>query len=327
MKPSEALFNRDLYELEYEYLQEFFSTSKDENLYLEFKSYDARGAYKEKEDTIKKAVCGMLNSEGGIIIWGAPIETRDENKNTVAIGELTPFASALDRDKLINILSSSIIPLPVGIRVQALQNENQDSVFVIEVEKSPEKPHQFDNRYYIRLDGQTRIAPHYLISALMKGINFPVLTGHLRLKQISNDGRNNILLYFRNVLFNTSAFNNDINVQKRIVTSKGQLLINGEYHDLMYFNTMPLLSHGAPTSLDFILQIPAAHAQGELTIVFQFGGEKSPSKMSTYKYRFERFMFGNVADESIYLVKKKENSLPKSDHMDSMRNVEDVLNS
>lgn len=324
MKPSLALFNQDLYDLDFGYLQEFFATQKDETLYLEFKSFSQQGAYGPKEDTIKKTVCAMLNSEGGIVIWGAPTETKDVNGNTAAVGPLTPFNSPLDRDRLINILSSSIIPMPVGIRVQRLQNENHESVFVIEVEKSPEKPHQFDNRYYIRLDGQTRIAPHYLISALMKGINFPVLSGHLRLKQIEIDG-NTILLHFRNVLFNTSAFNNDINVQTRIVASRGRLIINRNYSNSMYTKTLPLLSHGAPTTSDFILEIPAGNAQGELTMIFQFGGEKSPSKMSKYKYNFERFRAGTIADEGIYLEEKNENTMPEEDLGSAMRNIEDIL--
>ena len=53
MKPSQILFSRDLYELDYDFLADFFSTSKEESLTLEFKSYDTRGNYKEKEEAIK----------------------------------------------------------------------------------------------------------------------------------------------------------------------------------------------------------------------------------------------------------------------------------
>lgn len=123
----------------------------------------------------------MLNSEGGVIIWGAPVEVKDENGNTTAIGNLTPFDSNLDRDRLVNILTSSITPMPIGIKVQALQDGNNHSVFIIEVQKSIERPHQFDNRYYVRLDGQTRIAPHYLISALRsraRDVRVSIVTKH-----------------------------------------------------------------------------------------------------------------------------------------------------
>lgn len=325
MKPSQILFSRDLYELDYDFLVDFFSTSKEESLTLEFKSYDTRGNYKEKEEAIKRAVCGMLNSEGGIIIWGAPQESKDEKNNTSAIGNLTPFESPLDRDRFINILSSSIIPLPVGIRVEVLKNENQQSVFVIEVEKAIEKPYQFDNRYYIRLDGQTRIAPHYLVSALMKGINFPILSGHLRLKNITHDGLN-VILSFRNVLFNTSAYNNEINLQLRFVVSIGNLLINGKYRGDRYVHNMSLLSYGTPHCTDFELGLPAAQFIGEISILFQFGGEKSPSKMSTYTYRFNNLRTGLVHNENLYLVEKKENILPQLTN-DFTQNIEEILNS
>lgn len=325
MKPSQALFGKDLYELDYAFMQEFFSVSKEENMYLEFKSYDTRGSYKDKEEAVKKAVCGMLNSEGGIIIWGAPVEIKDQHGNTSAEGKLTPFESALDRDRLINILSSSIVPMPAGLRVQAVKNDNQQSVFIIEVEKSIEKPYQFDNRYYIRLDGQTRIAPHYLVSALMKGINFPILSGHLRLKVIEHDGMN-IILHFRNVLFNTSAYNNEINLQLRFVASVGNLLINNRYRHDRYVHNMDLLSHGTPHCTDFALVVPAAQATHEISILFQFGGQKSPSKISTYKYQFHNLNIGPVNDENLYLIEKKENTLPETIN-DLDQTIENILNS
>jgi hypothetical protein len=115
MNFSTSLFNKSLYDLEYTDVKGFFSTSREETMNLEFKSYVAQGDYSKKEDAVKKAVCGLLNSEGGIIIWGAPIEIKDAQGNSSAVGALTPFVSNLDRDRFINILTSSITPFPVGI--------------------------------------------------------------------------------------------------------------------------------------------------------------------------------------------------------------------
>lgn len=325
MKHSEVLFNRDLYELTYNNLEDFFQTQKDESLNLEFKSYVAQGNYKLKEEAIKKAICGLLNSEGGIVIWGAPIEVIDAHGKKSAVGTLTAFESNLDRDRLINIFSSSISPMPIGIRVQALQNPEGLSIFIIEVEKSIEKPHQFDNRYYIRLDGQTRIAPHYLISAMMKGTTFPVLRGHLRLQAIRNH-LNNIVLDFRKVLFNTSPYINDININFRIIASSGMLIIDGKETGSEHHQTFPLLTHGAPTTSDFRLLLPKANINCEINIAFQFGGEKSPSKMSKYKYQFSQFTIGKVLDENIYLIEKNENNLPAVDHLTINESIENILN-
>lgn len=327
MSYSKILFNKEIYNLEISDIETYFSIKQEENLNLEFKSYVPNGDYSKKEEAIKKAVCGLLNSEGGIVIWGAPIETKDANGNTSAIGALTPFSSPLDKDRLINILSSSIIPLPLGIKVQALKNNSNESIFIIEVEKSIERPHQYDNRYYIRLDGQTRVAPHYLISALMKSTDFPIIRGHLRLKRISIDG-NSILLHFRKLLFNTSVYNNEKNIYMRLVAYPGEIFVNGVNETGMYRQNYPILSNGAPLMSNFILKIPSGQIYQDISIVFQFGGEKSPSKSSTYKFNLNgNIVIGNVQDESFYITEKNENKLPSDiTNNSSDVNIELLLN-
>lgn len=310
MNHSTAIFNQNLYQLTFHDIEHFFVDNKQESLHLEFKSYPTAGDHVSKENAVKKSVCALLNSEGGIIIWGAPVEIRDQQGNTSAIGQLTPFQTDLDKDRLINKLSSIISPMPIGIRVQQLQNAAQHSIFIIEVEKSLDRPHQFDNKYYIRLDGQTRIAPHYLIKALMTSIDYPNLKGQIRLKNIDSDGHN-INLTFRKLLFNTSTFNNELNVRYRIAISVGTIYIGGVIKGVMYDETFPILSHGSPLMSDFVVSVPANQINNEITIVLHFTGEKSPSKTSVYKYRFQgNLNFEDVNDENIYLTEKKENKLP-----------------
>lgn len=314
MKYSQIQFGKDLYDLDYNDIVQFFNVEKEENLNLEFKSYPAQGSAQEKENSIMKAICGMLNSEGGVVIWGAPTEQRDAQGNTTAQGALTPFNTNLDRDRLINKISSFIIPLPIGIRVQQLNDANGDSVFVIEVDKSNQKPHQFKNNYYIRLDGQTKIAPHYLIEAMMKSIEFPVIRGHIRLKNIDIVG-GNVVLSFVKVLFNTSEFNNDINFFYRIVALPGIIRIGQNNYPGDYTNeSLKIMSHGRPSRSTFQLIIPSAElvARGqEVDVVLNFGGEKSPSKVSRYKYLLNNIVTGNVPNNELpYLVEKHENELP-----------------
>lgn len=327
MKYSNIIFNKELYDLQFSDLEQFFETNKEENLNLEFKSFVAKGEYSKKEDAVKKAVCGLLNSEGGIIIWGAPTEAKDEQGNTTAIGALTPFQSQLDKDRLINIFSSVITPMPIGIRVQVLKNEINESVFIIEVEKSIERPHQYDNRYHIRLDGQTRIAPHYLISALMKSVDFPVLRGHIRMKKIENDG-NVFLIHFKKLLFNTSVYNNEKNINMRLIAMPGGIIVNDENQGASYSQTYPILSNGAPLLSNFILKVPANLIQNDIEIIFQFGGEKSPSKMSNYKYNISRNLIGgNIQNEEIYLIEKTENTMPSEVSDNSIdENINILLN-
>ncbi|KIC02500.1 hypothetical protein OA88_08705 [Flavobacterium sp. JRM] len=316
MKYSSVIFGKDLYNLTYLDLENFFLTQKEENLNLEFKSYAPQGIHRDKENVIKKSVCSLLNSEGGIVIWGAPIETRHPNGNTTAIGGLTPFNAGLDRDRLINILSSSIIPMPIGIRVQFLNDGNDNFIVVIEVEKSIERPHQHDNRYYIRLDGQTRVAPHYLIKALIQSKDFPVLRGHVRLKNIQII-RDDVFLTFRKLLFNSSQFNNEKNAFMKIVTLPGEIYINRQAQGDSHSADLPILSHGRPSMSNFVIKLNVRDLPVNLKIVFQFGGEKSPSKISNYKYNINaNLISGDILNDNIYLVEKDENSLPAIDGND-----------
>lgn len=315
MKYSQILFGKDLNDLEYDDLVQFFIDEKDETLNLEFKSYHpTQGNHSDKENSVFKAICSLLNSEGGIVIWGAPVETRDAQVNTSAIGALTPFTTVLDRDRFINKVTGLITPLPIGIRVQKLNDANSNSIFVIEVEKSDFKPHQFKDRYYIRLDGQTKVAPHYLISAMMKSIDFPIVKGHLRLKNIENLDGNRISLRFRKVVFNTSQFNNDLNVFIRVIAAPGIIIVNNEQFAGTYDSPgMKILSNGRPSMSEFNLIVTSQQliqANNQIRIMLNFGGEKSPSKISSYQYSLANLAFGDVADENVFLTEKKENSLP-----------------
>ncbi|GAA4449137.1 ATP-binding protein [Rurimicrobium arvi] len=311
MKYSVAIFGKDLYNLTYEDLERFFSSEKEETLNLEFKSFNNQGSYKDKEKVIFKSVCALLNSEGGIIIWGAPSETKDANGNAKATGALTPFDEGLDRDKLINKISSNIIPMPIGIRVMPLKNgDSNNAVIVIEVDKSIDRPHQFDNRYFLRLDGQTRIAPHYLIKALIQGKDFPVLRGHIKLRRITTSA-NSVVLTFTKLLFNTSQFNNEINAFISIIAYPGDIVVNRTNYNNRNDDTVPILTHGRPLLSHFDVIVSSKDLNKPLTIGLQFGGEKSPSKISSYVYNLNTHLaIGDVVNEEIYLTKKSENELP-----------------
>ncbi|MBR9845937.1 MAG: ATP-binding protein [Algicola sp.] len=319
MQYSQIQFGKDLYDLDYNDLVQFFNTEKEETLNLEFKSYPIQGNPADKENAVFKAICGLLNSEGGIVIWGAPVETKDALGNTSAVGALTPFATTLDRDRLINKMSSLIIPLALGIRVQKLNAPNGDSIFVIEVEKSSQKPHQFKNNYYIRLDGQTKIAPHYLIEAMMKSSDFPLIRGHVRLKKIETDG-NNYILYFRKVIYNSSKYINDLNLTYGLISGPGTMIINNNQYNGFYNNSIEIISHGKPISGDFRLVIPLnllIQHNNEVQIGLHFVGQKSPSRMSTYKYTISNPTLGDVSDENILIIEKNENKLSSDISNDS----------
>ena len=310
MSYSKSILGKSLFDLTFLEIENYFTEEREENLNLEFKSYAEEGNIKDKEKVIYKSVCALLNSEGGIIIWGAPKEVREENGNTKAIGALTPFNVGLDKDKLINKISSNIIPMPINVKVQFLQNDKDKSIIIIEVDKSIERPHQFSNNYYLRLDGQTRIAPHYLIKALMKSKDFPNLRGHIRLKEIFIE-EDNLILIFRKLIYNTSLYENEINPYYRLVVQPpGKLFIKDEYYGNHTDDEFSILSNGRPELFDFKVKLDKNRANENLELILQIGGQKSPSKMSLYTYNFKNAVAGKITDEEIFLIEKEENKFP-----------------
>ena len=107
-----------------------------------------------------------MNSEGGLIIWGSPIgEYSDGSKEKVFEGALSPLDISLTKDSFINKVTDQITPSPRGIKFYKYSN-NGKHVYLIEVEKSNFSPHQFEHNYFMRIDGQTKIAPHHYVEAL-----------------------------------------------------------------------------------------------------------------------------------------------------------------
>jgi hypothetical protein len=163
MNLTEIFFRKPLYELNKEDLELFFQEEQEENSKLEFKSGDVgiEGIYKE--------ICSFLNTEGGILIIGSPKETTKLLDNGVKIkickGQLTP-TQFRNRDWLMQKISSNISPPPNGIRIKDIFDE-LGSYFIIEVEQSQTPPHQSsDGTYYIRLERDSKPAPHGLVEAL-----------------------------------------------------------------------------------------------------------------------------------------------------------------
>jgi hypothetical protein len=163
MNLTEIFFRKSLYDLNKEDLELFFQEEQEENSKLEFKSGDVgiEGIYKE--------ICSFLNTEGGILIIGSPKETTKLLDNGVKIkickGQLTP-TQFRNRDWLMQKISSNISPPPNGIRIKDIFDK-LGNYFIIEVEQSQTPPHQSgDGTYYIRLERDSKPAPHGLVEAL-----------------------------------------------------------------------------------------------------------------------------------------------------------------
>ena len=331
MDYSTIYFNKPLQLLEYQDIVNYFVETKEESTTIEFKAYSALyGNFTNNLEGVIKTICAYLNSEGGILIWGAPVGAFIEGQNVKSYqGVLSPLTEFKEKDWLINKISDSITPLPVGINVTVLQNEI-NYVYVFEVQPSNYSPHQYKNTYLARLDGQTKPAPHYLIEALFKKIRYPNIQGFIKLENISINGD----LYNLEItifIFNFSPLQNEENASFRLMCPQGIFslsrdpnynhMYSNEGHQLIYTNFKDVLYFGEPNLHSEILLINpiqlVANFNNELDLLLSFAGRFSPLKTSRYKLNFRHLDLNNTHVPT-YLISEIEENILLSDKQESL---------
>ena len=326
------LFGKDIDELELADLEEYFNSAKEESDIIEYKSYEVKhqNNHKEKEKVILKTLCAFLNSGGGILIWGAPIESTNENGIKYYKGELSLINRLIHKDNFMSKIVNRIIPITDSVNIHSISEDGVSCAVVFMVKPSMYKPHQSDGRYWMRLDGQTKTAPHHYVEALMRQVKYPNIEGYLAIKSISNvildrniGFKTNHKYYKVEVeffIFNFSGLINEEKLSISLVSLSGKF---GNYdldgfrqkhraHGYVYFNNnaTETLYYGEPYSEKHILFLDPdelKESNNEFEIWLLFGGRKSPQKRSTYKYDFH--IITDNPNTKDLLIEKDENKL------------------
>lgn len=319
---SAKLLNKAIEDLNYQDIEDYFLVEKEESDIIEFKSYSAtHGNFNKNIEGVIRGICALLNSEGGIVIWGAPEGTvLAGNSYKSFVGNLSPVVENKDKDWLINKVSDSISPLPVGIKVATLE-KNGGYIYVFEVQQSDYKPHQFKNTYFARLDGQTKPAPHYLVEALFRKISFPNLEGYVAFNKIDHNG-NQYLLSISIFIFNFSQLQNEHDVSYRLLTTSGYFYKskNPDYVSMYTMNGAQLnhkgfisvLHYGAPDNNNGIIILEPMELlkhNNKLNLLLSFGGKKSPMKSSMYELDLSHIDWNKKDHPNYLIVEKTENEL------------------
>jgi len=164
MKFVETIFGKKLVEITLEDLRLFFAIEREESSKIEFKSGEV-----EIEDVFRE-VCAFLNTDGGIIIIGAPrerkIEINKKNYKRVCVGELTT-SNFRNKGWIIQKIAANISPYPSEIEIHEILTP-EGNYFILDVPQSMTPPHQCLNegKYYIRLDEEAKPAPHGIVQSL-----------------------------------------------------------------------------------------------------------------------------------------------------------------
>ncbi|MBK7295565.1 MAG: ATP-binding protein [Flavobacteriales bacterium] len=288
------VFGKEIHELEYQDLKTFFTQERKESDILEFKSYGTdykNKSPKEHLSTVRKTICALLNSDGGLLVWGAPVGYKPEGeKEKVFRGDLTAVDSDLGDDQMSDGILQTISPMPPGIRHQKLV-EGTNRIYVFEVRKSPYAPHQLNGTYFARFNVQTHPAPHYLVEALTRRVTFPDIAAYLELISVQRT-QEKVIVSFIIKCVNHSRLQNEENISVSAMISHGSFpeskfrnsVVTNGGRTVVVSKAGGILHYGTFQSLPFDVNIPVNEELffGDLNVQISVGGRHSPMKFSSY---------------------------------------------
>lgn len=317
-----TLLGKNPSDLVYQDIVKYFETERTESDYIEFKSFPSKNnSFDDSLKGVIKAICALLNSNGGIVIWGAPVGVKDSQTHKKKFqGPLTPLSEHKEKDWVVNKVSDNLIPLPIGIRIQVLQNSPTENLYIFEIQESPYKPHQFENVYYVRLDAQTKPAPHYLVEALFRRISYPNIKGYLKFNKASIV--KNPLQYIEKfyyqidleiILFNFSELQNEENIIYRLTTFPGKFISKTGTSDPGFYTGKEELLHFGTNMVNnqtiLFTEEEMSKNDYKVTILFTHGGRKSPAKVSEYHLNFNKIDIKNPYNTTLLIDSMSENQL------------------
>ncbi|MFD2597336.1 helix-turn-helix domain-containing protein [Sphingobacterium corticis] len=310
----ERILNKDIRELKFDDIENYFMEPREETEYLEFKSGD--GDFDESfVKNIIRTTAAFLNSSGGLLIWGAPRETsREKGKPKITQGDLVPLKISKSKDDLINKLCTSISYMPIGIKVEKLQKDDQ-YIYIFEVLESLTKPHQCtsNSMYYIRLDGQTKPAPHYIIEALFRQTKFSELRGSLKIVDMAfEDDRLKVTVLIQ--IDNLSRYAIEPLLTMSVDTERG-VFVNDETYFNNFGQTPVHFGMKRSAEIDIYFNKNDINEKDEpFFIRLYFAGNNSLGRLSKYMIDLSHFKnsteYGDTDYENIKTVVHSEENIP-----------------
>jgi hypothetical protein len=288
---STRILGNSIHDLAESNLTAFFLTPQAESSISEFKSFPQGANLDASLDKIAESLCAFLNSEGGLLIWGAPAGTKPGGqKFKVCTGPLTPLNIALDKDSIIRKISAKISPLTPNIKFKDVA-VTVGHCYIFEVSKSESAPHQKDGIYYMRLDGSNIAAPHYYVEALMKRVSFAKLNGKITFSEIKI-GSQYLAIPMIVAISNFSHYLQEKNPSYNITISRGKII--GALEDPNIFQvgvrnsvngSGNILLFGVPIIEKYFILLNRSNDSiggSILTVTLSFFGDSSPMVTSIY---------------------------------------------
>jgi hypothetical protein len=323
---AEQNFGKPLTKITLKDLNDFFAIEHEESDTLEFKSYYEHGQnnHTHKENGVLKTICAYLNSSGGLLIWGAPVgHTPPGRQHKIFTGALSPVSKLIEKDTFISKVANSIYPLSNLVKMHRVKVEAGMYVYIFDVFQSTYKPHQFDNRYWVRSDGQSNVAPHYLIDALFKQVRYPNLGGYIKFGECKYVRHNIMNMEVKVFVLNHSKDLNEHNVHFSLLTTLGQFTNNPdgctysmEDKQAKREDFVKILSYSDTPSHRFLLQIDyALFKDSVIKLMLLFGGQQCPNRRSEYTLSFQGLAnYGPTKPEKVANMFKIDRLLNQTMH-------------
>ncbi len=179
----------------------------------------------------------------------------------------------------------------------------------------------------MRIDGQTKPAPHHFIEALFRKVTFPKLEGYLKINNISMIG-NRYRVEISWFIFNKSKLQNEYDIYYRLFIDNGKFE-HYEYHGTLYkhytngghelnvTNAKPTLYYNDPLKESDVIEFFYENLlddKFEVDILLHFGGKQSPLMVSKYKISLDRI----VLEHPNSIIKYYEENLYSYEHSDRL---------
>jgi hypothetical protein len=215
-----------------EYLNKLIENKVEENLHLDYKASGSLDKQNDKTSEISKDVSAMANSDGGILIYG--IKEHKVSKHLPE--EIDPINRKLfSKEWLEQIIQDKIQPRLGCVKIHPIEIDDENAVYIVEIEKSNTAHQAHDKKYYKRFNFQSTAMYDYEIRDILNRTKNPIISLDFKL----NNGNNTLFIYAIN---SGSVYAKYVNVKfripKRICEDKYFNSVTNETFEIQTDNTV-----------------------------------------------------------------------------------------
>lgn len=156
------------------YLQDLIDNKIEESLNLDYKASGSLDTSDRKKTEISKDVSAFANSDGGIIIYG--INEDPQNKH-LPLGFDPIDRNKISKEWLEQIIQSKIQPRISNFKIYPIEIDNNinDVVYLVEINKSTTAHQADDKRYYRRFNFNSVPMYDYEIKDILNRVKTPIV--------------------------------------------------------------------------------------------------------------------------------------------------------